>query len=213
MLWNGHINVQYVTSDGLAYYVTKYISKHEPLSVLTEGQDATQRHILARRMGAHEVIVLTTGKYVFRSSTGSVYIPITLPQFRNFTARPPWQIEEHDENDEDHDLDNDEAFYPDGIQKYFNRPRTPEYEDLTIFDYFSFYVINASRQGNRLGNRDETGYWIYQRQKPTLVRTAYRRLCDGEVFFFYLLMKYHHWRLDDEIFGAYHSRQVSSIKA
>lgn len=46
--WDGHCNVQYVTNEGLAAYITKYVTKGEPLSMLVNNGDestASQRHV------------------------------------------------------------------------------------------------------------------------------------------------------------------------
>jgi hypothetical protein len=37
LIWEGHCNVQFVTSQGLASYVTKYVTKNEPLSTVLMG--------------------------------------------------------------------------------------------------------------------------------------------------------------------------------
>jgi hypothetical protein len=55
----------------------------------------------------------------------------------------------------------------------------------------------------RPGVQDQAGYWIYQRKKAYLIRTPYRRLCDGESFFFHHLLNYGPWRSDDEILDGY----------
>jgi hypothetical protein len=49
--------------------------------------------------------------------------------------------------------------------------------------------------------QDRLGYWVYKRQKPILVQSNYRRLCDGESFFFVQLLYRFHWRSDEEIRG------------
>lgn len=38
LLWEGHCNVQFVTSEGLASYITKYVTKGEPLSLVNIGE-------------------------------------------------------------------------------------------------------------------------------------------------------------------------------
>jgi len=196
LIWDGHCNVQYVTNEGLAAYITKYVTKGEPLSMLVNNGDestALQRHILARRMGSMEVMVLSTGKEIFRSTCGTLYLPTSIPDMRNYTARPPAYIEENP----------DDPYYPDAIEKYFARPEA--HENHTYFEYFRLYQVSKKRITNRGGFRDgiqdQLGYWIYRRNKPILVRSNYRRLCDGESFFFVQLLYRYHWRSDDEIRG------------
>ena len=197
LIWEGHCNVQYVTSEGLAAYITKYVTKGEPLSLLVNNGDKTtalQQHILACRMGSMEVMVLVTGKEIFRSTRGTFYLPTSIPEMRNYTVRPPAYIEENP----------DDPYYPDAIEKYFGRPRI--YENYTYFKYFRYYQVSKKRirnkKGFRNGVQDQLGYWIYKREKPILIQSNYRRLCDGESFFFVQLLYHYHWRTDEEIRGG-----------
>jgi len=141
-----------------------------------------------------EVMVLALGFDIFRSSSGSMYIPTALPEMRNFAVRPPKDIE----------YDPDNPYFPDALEKYFARPRS--YEVLTYFQYFGQCEIMKARRRNkngpREGHQDQLGYWVYKRKKPIIVRSAYRRLCDGESFFFIHLLYHYHWRSDEEILGG-----------
>ena len=123
----------------------------------------------------------------------SSYLPTSIPEMRNYTARPPDYIEENP----------DDPYYPDAIEKYFVRPRA--YENYTYFGYYKYFKISKKRMtkkdGFRDGIQDQLGYWIYKRNKPILVQSNYRRLCDGESFFFTQLLYRYHWRSDDEIRG------------
>ena len=40
-------------------------------------------------MGSMEVMVLATGKEIFRSTCGTLYLLTSIPEMRNYTARPP----------------------------------------------------------------------------------------------------------------------------
>jgi hypothetical protein len=195
LLWEGHCNVQYVTSEHLAAYVTKYVTKNEPLSMVYTGGDAAiKNHILARRVGSMEVMVLALGLDLFRCTSGVLYLPTELPQMRQYTVKPVHEVEE----------DPDDAYYPDALEKYFARPVV--YETEKYFDYFQNFNVSRSQIYNthepRRGVQDRLGYWVYRREKPTLVRSAYRRLCDGESFFFVHLLRNYNWRSDDEIKGG-----------
>jgi hypothetical protein len=196
LIWEGHCNVQYVTSQGLAAYITKYVTKGEPLSLVNmDATSRTLRHLLARRIGSMESIVLALGFDIFRSSSGVTYIPTSIPSMRNSTVRPPEIVEQ----------DPDNPYYPDALEKYFARPGT--YEDYSYFRYFKECQIMKTRIQNknryRPGEQDGLGYWVYKRKKPTIVRSPYRRLCDGEGFFFVQLLYHHAWRSDDEILGGF----------
>jgi len=196
LLWEGHLNVQFVTSQGLAAYITKYVTKSEPLSAVNvNGMTSMQKHVLARRIGSMEVMVLALGFDIFRSSSGSMYIPTALPEMRNFAVRPPMDIE----------YDPDNPYFPDALEKYFARPQS--YEVLTYFQYFGQCEITKARRYNKNGPRegyqDQLGYWVYKRKKPVIIRSSYRRLCDGESFFFIHLLYQYHWRSDQEILGGF----------
>jgi hypothetical protein len=195
LIWEGHCNVQFVTNEGLAAYITKYVAKGEPISTLNVGDTtAVQRHVLARRIGAMEIMVLVSGLEIFRSTRGSYFVPTTLPDMRIYSVRPPAYIEQNP----------DDPYYPDALEKYFARPRL--YEQLTYFEYFKHCQICKKRiqnkDGPREGVQDMLGYWVYKRKKPVLLQSSYRRLSDGEVFFFVQLLDRYRWRSDKEILGA-----------
>ena len=42
LLWQGHLNVQYATSQGLTAYICKYVTKTEPLSEVSYIDGATK---------------------------------------------------------------------------------------------------------------------------------------------------------------------------
>ena len=49
LLWEGHCNVQYCTGTGLASYISKYITKAEPKSLLNiQSSNHTTSHLLTR---------------------------------------------------------------------------------------------------------------------------------------------------------------------
>jgi PIF1-like helicase len=187
LLWEGHINVQYVTDANLVAYIIKYLTKVEPYSLLNipNGGTRTDAHILARRMGSMEQIVMALGYDMVRCTTSSIFLPTALPSMRNSTVRPPYQITQ----------DPDNPYYPDALEKYFARPDA--YEDLTYFKYFQVCEISKKRIMNRDGPRPG-----YERNKTKLIRTPYRRLCDGESFFLHHLLSHRPWRSDDEILGG-----------
>jgi len=75
LIWKAHINVQYVTSEGLTKYVTKYVSKSEPTSIVNlPTEDRIKTHIQARRIGAMEIMYLLNSKPIIKLSSGG-YLP------------------------------------------------------------------------------------------------------------------------------------------
>jgi hypothetical protein len=144
-----------------------------------------------------EIIVLCLGFDIFRCTSGSLYRLTNIPEMRNYSVRLANYILEHPED----------VYFPDAMEKYFARPRVSRFEVLTYFDYFAYHEVTKTRtmnqEGPREGWQDLLGYWIYQRKKPILIRTLYRRLCDGEVFFYVQLLYKYHWRSDDEIISNF----------
>jgi hypothetical protein len=199
LLWEGHCNVQFVTDDNLIAYMVKYVTKSEPLSLLSvpNGNTRMDAHVLARRIGSMETMVLALGLDIFRCSNSSIFLPTTIPSMRNSTIRPPEQIEQDPNN----------PYFPNALEKYFARP--PCYEDLTYFRYFQECEVSKARiqnkDGPRPGVQDGQGYWIYRRKNLKLVRSSYRRLCDGESFFFVHLLHHWTWRSDDDILGGFNT--------
>jgi hypothetical protein len=137
---------------------------------------------------------MALGFDIFRFSSSSICLPTAIPSMRNSTVRPPQQFER----------DPDNPYYPDALVKYFARPAW--YEDLTYFKYFQQCEVKKrrlmNRDGPRPGVQDRRGYWIYLRKKAKLIRTSYRRLCDGESFFFIHFLHQCAWRSDAEIIGG-----------
>jgi hypothetical protein len=131
LLWEGHCNIQFVTSEGLLAYIVKYITKLEPNSLLSasKGNTRMDQHILARQIGFMEIMVLALGFEIFHCSPSSIFLPTATPNMRTSTVRPPQQLE----------LNSEDAYFPDVLEKYFSRPAC--YEDLTYFQYFQQFEL------------------------------------------------------------------------
>ncbi|CAH1766489.1 8786_t:CDS:2 [Entrophospora sp. SA101] len=69
IIWNAHINIQYVNTRGLARYLNKYVTKSEPSHIfnIREG-DKYREHVQARRLGSMELMFLLLGKTICDSS-------------------------------------------------------------------------------------------------------------------------------------------------
>ena len=133
LIWKAHINIQYVTSAGLSKYVTKYVTKQEPTSVVSmETMDGISKsHIEARRIGAMEVMCLLNSKPIIRLSSSVQFLPNAMPELRSLTIRRIHEIEE----------DPDNPYYPDSIEKYFKRPLDPVFNNLLYPYYFAQYIV------------------------------------------------------------------------
>ena len=128
LLWKAHINVQYCTTSSVAKYVTKYVTKPEPKSIVNiRSVDHVAEHLRARRMSSMETMVLLLSYPIFQMSSGTIYLPTSSPQERSFAVKPAWILETEPDN----------IYFPDALQKYFARPQGSEFADLKYFDYFS----------------------------------------------------------------------------
>ena len=131
LLWKAHINVQYCTTGGLAKYISKYVTKPEPKRYYQPQQgNAIEEHILARRIGSMEMMMLLLGHAIFRMSNGSIFLPTTIPELRPRTVKPMRLLQTHPEAD---------PFFPSAIEHYFQRPKGPPFDELTYFQYFAQY--------------------------------------------------------------------------
>jgi PIF1-like helicase/Helitron helicase-like domain at N-terminus len=195
LLWKAHINVQYVTSAGLSKYVTKYVTKAEPKSIVDvqSEPDHILKHLEARRMGSMEVNCLLTGKPILKLSAGVQFLPNAPPYLRTFTVRRVADLEE----------DPDNPYYPDAIEKYFKRPDDLVFEPTTYPQYFRSFIVQRKRRTTVLREvgewRDGMGSYVYRRTRTLLTRSAFRRLADGESFFYAMLLEKGHWRAEEEL--------------
>jgi hypothetical protein len=117
LIWKAHINCQYVTTAGLSKYVTKYVTKAEPESVVTvteAGSDEVRKHLQSRRIGAMEMMCLLDSKPILKLSLKVEFLTNALPEMRTKTIR---RVHELERNPKD-------PYYPDSVVKYFNRPRS-----------------------------------------------------------------------------------------
>ncbi|CAG8772328.1 8334_t:CDS:1, partial [Ambispora leptoticha] len=83
MVWNAHMNAQYVTNKGLARYITKYISKSEPTHLFNiQEQLCYREYIHARRMGSMELMFLLLGERITNSSIQVQFLTTDPPSTR-----------------------------------------------------------------------------------------------------------------------------------
>jgi hypothetical protein len=105
---------------------------------------------------------------------------------------PAWQIEQ----------DNDDPYYIDAIQKYFERPRTPLFDNLTYPEYWSAYKIATTQPTpNRVRWIDLQRWIIVKRQKPILLRYKHVRVQDAEHYYYRHLLLLRPWRSEEELKG------------
>jgi DNA replication protein DnaC len=213
LIWRAHLNCQYVTTAGLSKYVTKYVTKTEPesiVSVMEPNGDTIRKHLESRRIGAMETICLLDSKPILKLSSQVEFLTNTLPEMRTKTVRPVSELER---------VPND-PYYPDTVMKYFGRPVDPMFDTITYPQYFQQFVLARRRRPACVGERnrqreewkDGRGYFVYRRTKPQLTRSPFRRLADAEAFFYSLLLEKHAWRSEDEILEDCHTYRERFIE-
>jgi DNA replication protein DnaC len=214
LIWQAHINCQYVTTAGLSKYVSKYVTKPEPQSVVSvaeAGENRIRKHIQSRRIGSMELMCLLNSKPIIKLSSNVEFLTNALPEMRTLTIRRVYEIERNP----------DDPYYPDSLVKYFNRPIGPSFESLKYPEYFQQFVIQTQRRSTQKLNveigareewRDQRGYYVYRRQRRQLTRSPFRRLADGEAFFYALLLEKNSWRSEKEIHGRYQSYREHFIQ-
>ena len=111
LIWKAHCNIQYCTTGGLANYVSKYVTKSEPKSIVSiNSQDHVTSHLEARQIGSMEMMVLLLGHPIFLMTSACIYLPMAPPELRSATVKPPWMLEEDPEN----------PYFDDALEKYYN---------------------------------------------------------------------------------------------
>jgi len=194
-IWNAHMNLQYVTTRGFARYMTKYIAKREPTHIfnIQEG-DKYRQHIQGRRLGAMELMFLILGETICNSSVKVQYLITDPPSVRQKTILPISLLMNS----------SDTPFYPDSIEKYFNRPKNEQFESLLYKEYFESYNISPSRITTpREIFRDEIGNYVVKRKTKIVTRVRHLRLVHGELYFYQQLLLRLRSRSEEELKGNY----------
>jgi hypothetical protein len=198
LLWEGHINFQYVTTLGFGKYVTKYATKAEPTEVFDiQDEDSYRKHVQARRLGAMELMILLLQYPITRSSTAVQYLPSAPSELRIRSVKPIYiqtQGYNNNANDDGNNEDEDEnPYFDDAIDKYFERPNNDIFKNLTYPDYFRNYNIGNKppRPNSKLyWTKDQKNRYVIQRTKPLLLRFTNYHVDDGEPYFYqHIIMK------------------------
>src|SRR6266542_1140975 len=111
LIWNAHINAQYVSTKGLGKYLSKYVVKSEPSHVfnISEG-DKYREHVVARCLSSMECMFLLLGEPICNSSVQVKYLPTEPPTTRSRAIRPLSTISDND----------DDPYWKDAIEKYLH---------------------------------------------------------------------------------------------
>ncbi|CAJ0908479.1 3670_t:CDS:2 [Entrophospora sp. SA101] len=196
IIWNAHINIQYVNTRGLARYLNKYVTKSEPSHIfnIREG-DKYREHVQARRLGSMELMFLLLGKTICDSSNSVEFLTTDPPTMRNKAIKPINYLLNDEES----------PYWNDHIEKYFARPNHEEFNELTYPSYFEQYNIIKSRPDakNYPVYVDLLGNYVVKRTTKKLVRFHYLKFQDGEQYFYQQILKNLPCRSEEEILGNY----------
>ena len=181
LIWDAHMNIQYITDKGFARYMAKYIAKQEPSHIFNiHEHDKLREHVIARRLGSMELMFLLLGHTICNSSATVNFLNTEPPTIRTRSILPIYMIDENDEN----------PYYDDTIMKYMARPHLPEFENLTYPQYFERYSITPSSPSstNRQIYRDDLNNYIVKRSKEIIIRYRFLKIEDGELYFYQQLL-------------------------
>lgn len=196
LIWNAHMNIQYITSRGLAKYINKYIAKPEPshLFNVKEG-DLFHEYVHARRLGSMELMFLLLGETICNSSVQVKYIVTDPPSVRSKCILPFSRI----------NLDDDELYWKDLIEKYLARPNGEPFDNITYKDYIEQYDIKLSaiNSSSRTIYRDNLGNYVVKRKTNILTRYRNLQLEHGELYFYQKLLLRVPARSEGDLIGTY----------
>ena len=196
LIWNAHMNIQYVSSKNLGKYLTKYVVKAEPTYVfnISEG-DKYREHIIARRLSSMECMFLLLGETICNSSVQVKYLPTEPPTTRSRAIRPISTISE----------DDDDPYWKDLIEKYFARPHTEQFDGITYPDYFKNYTLSTKKPSRNEFYIDDLNYYVIKRTSPLVTRHQHLKVQNGESFFYQQLLLSIPCRSEDELLGDHAS--------
>nr|CAG8646553.1 10458_t:CDS:2 [Entrophospora candida] len=123
LFWKAHINFQYVTSTGFAKYITKYVTKSEPSELFDiDEKDEYRKHVMARRLGAMELVVLLLQYPITRCSISIQYFPSAPSKYRTRSVKPIHLLQNENNDDGSEEKEEEAPYWDDAIDKYFDRP-------------------------------------------------------------------------------------------
>ena len=92
--------------------MTKYVTKSEPTEYFDISEsDAIRKHILARRLGSMELMILLLGYTICQSLIAVEFLPSIPPEVRNKSVKPPYLLQQEEQLS---------PYWDDAIDKYFD---------------------------------------------------------------------------------------------
>ncbi len=130
MCWNGHINVQKVTSNGIEAYLCKYVSKPERSIDIKDVTSDADKFLKARVVGILECCAHLLQFKQVQSTRKTLFLPCDFQPAHRMLKRKSHLPE---------DLDSEDIYYQTLLYKYLIRPK--ELFNFTYIDMFRFYDV------------------------------------------------------------------------
>ena len=238
-LWGANMDIQYLaeSSHSISEYITKYITKPEEATLKDFKDDLSDKSksvyqkycssaykwMKQREMGAHEAAdrILQNNGQMWRSSEKFEWLQATMPKKRSRTLRPLKDIKNQDPNSKNIFFDN----WVDNLYPY--RPKTAEFEQMSIFDFVLQFDKASLPANSTEGPTNTTKYQkihdintgkfirtLQRRSKePVLYHTYYNRHSHPEEFYYSMLFLHKNWRVEGDILGDSDTYQEEFFKA
>lgn len=153
--------------------------------------DDYRKHIIARRLGAIELMVLLLQYPLTRCSVSVYYLPSALSELRSRSIKPMHLLNNLSDDVDDQENYENSLCWDDAIDKYYDRPDHEIFQTITYPDYHRNYIIKSKPPCSRstlFHSRDCKNRIIVQHKSPILLRFASYKVEDGEPFFFNILL-------------------------
>ena len=142
LLWDGHMNIQFVTKKGLEQYLVKYISKVEPSQFVNYKHETSIKQFLELRIiSALEAAALICGHHFVQSNLQVKYISTSINGDNFKYLKTKKEISNMSEADNN-------IFKESTYDYYMIRP--VELEEETYIDYFKSYEIILKHSKRKL---------------------------------------------------------------
>ena len=145
LIWNAHMNIQYIIEIYFVAYVNKYVIKIESNEMYNLFiRNVIKKHLMIRKMNSMKIIMLMLNYDMFRYNKVVMYIDTILSKKRSIFVKNFWQLKRDLFEQKINENEKFDFFYKNQIEKYFVRFSNSFYDQLTYFDYHAQYNLTKS---------------------------------------------------------------------
>ena len=149
ILWDGHINVQYVTQTGIEQYLVKYISKVEPSHFVNYSKTNNIKSFLDLRViSSLEASALILGHHFVQSNFRVKYLNTTINGANFKFLKTKKQLNELKTDDEN-------IFKESTFDYYMCRPNEVSLNNITYIEYFKYYDIIVKDSNRNIAKKSK----------------------------------------------------------